>query len=335
MGGDLPTCLGTPCPPPLRRVVPSGCRLLWLLASSLLSSHSEDPGGGFRASGVPRGRQRGRRGPEDHSVHGSLDRRAHRRGPGTNLRREALECRGQRADTGTRLACLAHRSDSQEPRTSKWQSLTLPLGIAYVVKITTARRLGSRDPCPDRILAGRVRRLPDLVVEIREVTDPRPVGLTNEVETSGPSRPGFRLMTGGAGQRRGCPEVLPTPDIRPCAVWLLVAQGSIRAVARAWRTGCWPSSVSTLKSCRTVPATASAELAVTGPAGKPFLSSATGWGTHGAKRRVAEQADNKQETLHLGILTNPQMPPSLLCGEKANIIRRVDETPTRQMIGNV
>jgi hypothetical protein len=55
-------------------------------------------------------------------------------------------------------------------------------------------RVGSPNPCPDTMLAARARSLPDLVVELREVTDPRLAGATSPLAPAASSRPGYRLL---------------------------------------------------------------------------------------------------------------------------------------------
>jgi hypothetical protein len=123
-----------------------------------------------------------------------------------------------------------------------------------------ASRLASPEPCPDRILAGRVRRLLDLVVERREVTDPGLAGATSPAADAAEARPGYRVEE----TIRGDPKWFPTlhgwtPEMYPSGfLWRrdpvtpsLKAGDEVLVFLGA-----------DFQSCRIVPATASAEAAV-------------------------------------------------------------------------
>ena len=125
-----------------------------------------------------------------------------------------------------------------------------------------ASRLASPNPCPDRILAGRVRRLLNLMVERREVTDPILAGATSPVAPAAASRPGYRLKETIWRSDEWVPTfngVGATPDTYPRGfVW------HRDPVAPSLKAG---DEVlvflgADFQSCRIVPATASAEAAV-------------------------------------------------------------------------
>jgi hypothetical protein len=124
-----------------------------------------------------------------------------------------------------------------------------------------ASRLASPNPCPDTILAGRARSLPDLVVELREVTDPRLASATSPVAPAASSRPGYRPL----GTIRSSPETFHrfagsmNRDFYPSGFM--------------WRSDPVAPSLKVgdrvlvflgvdFQSCRVVPATPSAEAAV-------------------------------------------------------------------------
>jgi hypothetical protein len=125
-----------------------------------------------------------------------------------------------------------------------------------------ASRLASSNPCPDRVLAGRVRRLLELVVERREVTDPIVAGAISPMTAAGASRPGYRLKERLSGSAEGFPRFddgWETPGNYPRGfLWRR------DPVAPSLKTG---DEVlvflgADFQSCRIVPATASAEAAV-------------------------------------------------------------------------
>ena len=124
-----------------------------------------------------------------------------------------------------------------------------------------ASRLASPNPCPDTVLAGRVRRLLEVVVERREVTDPIVAGATSPMTAARASRPGYRLKERLSGSAEWFPRFngAETPGNYP---WGFL-----------WRRDPVTPSLKTgdevlvflgadFQSCRIVPATASAEAAV-------------------------------------------------------------------------
>ena len=130
------------------------------------------------------------------------------------------------------------------------------------IRAAAASRLKSQDPCPDRILADRVRYLPDLIVELFELTDSRPRGTADGNDAVGSLTAGYRLketIWGSADRAR---------------LWERY-EASI-AWASDSREHVSPPELRTLKagdkvlvfsgakfnSCRVVPATPSAEAAV-------------------------------------------------------------------------
>jgi hypothetical protein len=124
-----------------------------------------------------------------------------------------------------------------------------------------AARLGSQNPCPDRILAGRVRRLLDVVVELREVTEPSLAGAKNELEPAASPGPGYRLIERIRGRAETAPRFSRhwTPESYPLG---FVFRRD--PVAPSLKAG---DKVlvflgGDFQSCRTVPSTASAESAV-------------------------------------------------------------------------
>jgi len=124
-----------------------------------------------------------------------------------------------------------------------------------------ASRLASSNPCPDRVLAGRVRRLLELVVERREVTTPDR-GRRDKPD-DGRRRIASGLPPEGAAlrQRRVVPEVRRTGDPGNYPRGFLWRRD---AVAPSLKTG---DEVlvflgADFQSCRIVPATAFAEAAV-------------------------------------------------------------------------
>jgi hypothetical protein len=117
-----------------------------------------------------------------------------------------------------------------------------------------ASRLASPNPCPDRILAGRVRRLLDLVVERREGTDPILAGATSPMAAAAASRPGYRLketISGGADWFPRCTYPSGFLSRRDPVAPSLKAGDEVLVFLGA-----------DFQSCRIVPATASAEAAV-------------------------------------------------------------------------
>jgi hypothetical protein len=115
-----------------------------------------------------------------------------------------------------------------------------------------------------------------LVVELREVTDPSQVGPTNDVEKTGPPRPGFRLLE----TIRGDAEKVPLPH-RPKSMYP-------EGYGFWWRKDRFAPSLkpgdrvlaffgADFQSCRTVLATPSAELAVRTAAASPMRQEDTGF----------------------------------------------------------
>ncbi|MGO9013149.1 MAG: hypothetical protein ACLQPN_23880 [Bryobacteraceae bacterium] len=129
----------------------------------------------------------------------------------------------------------------------------------------TAARLTSNDPCPDRVLAGRVRTLPDLNVALLEVVRARSVDVNTEGDLSSEIVVDYRLKEVILGHPEG-----PWTGIRARQViqWPLSPTGQIgnpalRAFPRVGERFLYFSGAK-FDSCRIVPATPSAEASVRG-----------------------------------------------------------------------
>ena len=129
----------------------------------------------------------------------------------------------------------------------------------------TAARLASNDPCPDRVLAGRVRTLPDLNIALLEVVRARTVDVNTEGDPSSEIVVDYRLKEVILGHPEG-----PWTDTRlkrtipwPLSPTGQIANPALRAFPRVGERLLYFSGAK-LDSCRTVPATPSAEAAVRG-----------------------------------------------------------------------
>ena len=132
------------------------------------------------------------------------------------------------------------------------------------VLAATAARATSNDPCPDRILAGRVRTLPDLNVALLEVVRARNAEANMEGGLSSEIVVDYRLKevilghpvgpwTGMRASRVNQAPLSPTGQI---------ADPAIRAFPRAGEQFLYFGAK--FDSCRIVPATSSAEATVRG-----------------------------------------------------------------------
>jgi hypothetical protein len=127
----------------------------------------------------------------------------------------------------------------------------------------TAARFASADPCPDRILAGRIRTLPDLNVALLEVVRSRSEEVNYEGDRSADIVTDYRLKEAIRGQPQG-----PWTDFRyrQTVPWPLSPGGERfnPVPPRYPKPGerLLYFSGATFDSCRIVPATRSAESAV-------------------------------------------------------------------------
>jgi hypothetical protein len=147
---------------------------------------------------------------------------------------------------------------------------------------TTETRLTSPEPCPDRVLAGRVRTLPNLNVALLEAIGSRQVDVNREGDLSSEPATDFRLKEVILGHPVG-----PWTDMRyrGSIPWAFSPAGTLANSAR-WlfpRAGerFLYFSGAQFDSCRIVPATPSAEAAVRAatPAGKRSEDDVSGmWG---------------------------------------------------------
>jgi hypothetical protein len=127
----------------------------------------------------------------------------------------------------------------------------------------TAARLTPKDPCPDRILAGRVRSLPDLNVALLEVVSSREVEINHEGDISREIATDYRLKDAILGHDEG-----PWTDIRyrQAIPWPQSPTGSVAnpigpAFPKAGDRFLYFGGA-IFDSCRIVPATHSAEAAI-------------------------------------------------------------------------
>jgi hypothetical protein len=127
----------------------------------------------------------------------------------------------------------------------------------------TATRLTRKDPCPDRILAGRVRSLPDLNVALLEVVSSREVEVNREGDISREIATDYRLKEAILGHAEG-----PWTDIRhrQAIPWTQSPTGSVAnplgpAFPKAGDRFLYFGGAR-FDSCRIVPATHSAEAAI-------------------------------------------------------------------------
>jgi hypothetical protein len=135
----------------------------------------------------------------------------------------------------------------------------------------TAARLASYDPCPDRVLAGRVRTLPDLNIALLEVVRARSVDVNTEGDLSSEIVVDYRLKEVILGHPNGpWIGVRAKRDIQwPLSPTGRIANPALRQSPRAGERFLYFSGAK-FDSCRVVLATPSAEAAVRGavPAGK-------------------------------------------------------------------
>ena len=127
----------------------------------------------------------------------------------------------------------------------------------------TAARLTPKDPCPDRILAGRVRSLPDLNVALLEVVSSREVEVNQEGDITREIVTDYRLREAILGHAEG-----RWTDIRyrQAIPWPLSPTGSVAnpigpAFPKAGDRFLYFDGAR-FDSCRIVPATPSAEAAI-------------------------------------------------------------------------
>ncbi len=131
------------------------------------------------------------------------------------------------------------------------------------ITAATTARLTSSDPCPDRILSGRVRTLPDLDIALLEVAATRYEEVNHEGDLSSDIVTDYRLREAILGQPQG-----PWTHIRHgwTVPWPLAAKGEIlNPIGPSYPK---PGDRflffggAKFDSCRIVPATPSAEAAV-------------------------------------------------------------------------
>jgi hypothetical protein len=129
------------------------------------------------------------------------------------------------------------------------------------VVAATGARLASKDSCPDRILAARVRTLPHLNVALLEVVRTRHVELNHEGDSSRDFETDYRLKEALLGYAEG-----PWTGIRrrPTIPWPPAPEGKMGNPADFTRAGepYLYFSGAKFDSCRIVPATPSAETAI-------------------------------------------------------------------------
>ena len=144
-----------------------------------------------------------------------------------------------------------------------------------------AARLTSNDPCPDRVLAGRVRTLPDLNVALLEAVRVRSVDINTEGHVSSEAVVDYRLKEVILGHPDG-----PWTDIhvrlaaqRPLPLAGQMANPALRALPQVGERFLYFSGAE-FDSCRVVPATPSAEVAVRGtkPADRRIEDAGVGGG---------------------------------------------------------
>ena len=129
----------------------------------------------------------------------------------------------------------------------------------------TAARLTSSNPCPERVLAGRVRALPDLNIALLEVVRARYVGVNTEGDLSSEIAVDYRLKEIILGHPEGpwtdmrIRKVIPSP-LSPTGQ---IANHALRIFPRDGERFLYFSGAK-FDSCRVVPATPSTEAAVRG-----------------------------------------------------------------------
>jgi hypothetical protein len=129
----------------------------------------------------------------------------------------------------------------------------------------TAARLTPGDPCPDRILAGRVRSLPDLNVALLEVVRSRHVEINMEGDPSHEISTDYRLKEIILGHPAGHWTDMRYREAirRPLSPTGEIANPMSRALPKAGERFLYFSGAR-FDSCRIVPARPSAEAAVRG-----------------------------------------------------------------------
>jgi len=129
----------------------------------------------------------------------------------------------------------------------------------------TAARFTPNDPCPDRVLAGRVRSLPDLNIALLEVVRAKRLDVNTEGDVSSEIVVDYRQKEAILGNPEG-----PWTDMRirqvihrPLLHAGTMANPALKTFPRAGERFLYFSGAK-FDSCRIVPATASAEAAVRG-----------------------------------------------------------------------
>lgn len=126
-----------------------------------------------------------------------------------------------------------------------------------------ADRLRSHDPCPDRILSGRLKTLLDIDIAVLELENSRLVEFSNEGDREGETVMNFRLVETIRGKPRGpwnnfrFRKKIPSPKDPNTETWNLIAWLNPKPGNRFLYFG-----GARFDSCRIVPATPSAEAAV-------------------------------------------------------------------------
>jgi len=130
------------------------------------------------------------------------------------------------------------------------------------IQTAAASRLKSQDPCPDRILADRVRYLPDLIVELLEVTDSRPRGAADGRDAVGSLTAGYRLKETiwGSADRAQLWERYEASIAWASDSREHISPPQLRSLKAGDKVLVF--SGAKFNSCRVVPATPSAEAAV-------------------------------------------------------------------------
>ena len=133
------------------------------------------------------------------------------------------------------------------------------------IKEATAARLASNDPCPDSLLAARVRYLPDLDVSLVEVTNSGPgyaPGADGFLYWTPPAMHSFRvldLITGELGRRQS-PFLHTLTITSPMDPKQKIPDPSVAAIQKGGRMLMFGNHA--FESCSIVTATDSAEAAV-------------------------------------------------------------------------
>jgi hypothetical protein len=152
------------------------------------------------------------------------------------------------------------------------------------IEAATVSRLSSDNPCPDDMLAGRVRNLPDLNIELLEVMKSRDDGINNyegDPVSDHITITDYRLIEVIRG-RAGVPRIgighrnrIPAPLSRAERIWNPVRPPSQRGDRVLYFSG------AQFDSCRVVPATPSALSAVRTAVAAPKRREddlSSGWG---------------------------------------------------------